>query len=91
MRKGRKAMKADFARNAKGLLKPKITKYQKNQKVKETKGPTMTHKLRKNPEKPKMPKKRKKPGNLKKPKESKFLKLPEKTKNVIYSKKWKTP
>ena len=66
-KKGRKAIKTEIARNAKGLLKPKIAMHQKSQKVKGAKVPTMKHKLKKNPEKPKMSKGRKEPGKLKKP------------------------
>ena len=33
LKKGRQAIKAEISRNAKGLLKSKIAKYQKSQKV----------------------------------------------------------
>ena len=52
-KKGRKAIKTEIARNAKRLLKPKNCNVPKSQNVKEAKVPTMTHKLKKNPEKPK--------------------------------------
>ena len=68
VKKGTEAIEIEIARNAKGLLKPKLPKYQKSQKVKKTKGPTMTHKLEKKPEKLKMPKRRKKPGKIQNPK-----------------------
>ena len=38
LKKGTEAIKTKIARNAKGLLKPRIPKYQKSQKVKKPKG-----------------------------------------------------